>query len=997
MGGATESPTRGSRTPLFVGRARERALLRDRLAAALAGEGILVLVGGEAGIGKTALVRAVGHEAMAQGAIVLTGRCDDLIVTPPYGPWLDLAATYRPREGMPSLPAGLTDAEAIAAFGSPGALFAQVRDFLAAVAAARPAIVLLEDVHWADPASLDLLRFLARQLPALPLLLVVTYRADELARGQPFYEVLPALVREASAERIDLRPLGRSDLRELVAARYALGGDDEARLVAYLCDRSEGNPFFAHELLRTLEGEALLSPTDGGWVLSDLEWVPVPSLLAQVIDLRLSRLGDAAREALAIAAVIGQDVPLDLWCAVGGVPEDELLETVERAVAMHLLEATREGSWVRFVHALIREVLHAGVLPPRRRGWHRGIAEALIAAPAADPDAVAYHLQQAGDPRAEEWLIQAGERAQRTYAWLTAADRFEAALELMDARAAEARQRGWLLYRVACLRRFFAPHRGIAVLEEAARLAEVAGDPALAAHALCERGLLRCHAWDLRRGVAEMAAGVAALDALPGTEWTSDVGQVDLWAADTLPAVDSAWLTGGVGSDGPHRVHRRGMLVEWLALAGRLDEARTLGEQMVASDAKVGRRLEDPSVEAYFGLGQVYADLGRPEEARRAFGKARALFLSSGHHAAVAIVALRELFWGVLPYQADDVPERQHLATEAEAAWSRASGAGARAIPLGMRLSLMLVDGKWSEARSLALEVDVSGGRPPWELPLLAREQRDIDLARRLLRRWLPGGTAAEPGGSEFLMALALQRMAALMAVDAGDLAMARTWLEAHDRWLAWSGAVLGRVEGHLAWGAYRRAAGDAGLARRHADEALAHATEPRQPLALLAAHRFLGELDTDAGRHADAARHFDQALALADACAAPYERALTVLALAQLHAATGQTSESLDLAGEVRAACIPLGATLALSRADALSARLLSAPAPATVALHGFSPREVQVLRLLAEGRTDREIAETLFVSPRTVSKHVATILAKLEAPSRAAAAAHAVRRGLV
>jgi predicted ATPase len=291
MGGPIEFPTRGYRTPLLVGRARERALLRDRLTAALASEGSLVLIGGEAGIGKTALVRAVAHEAMAQGAIVLTGRCDDLSAAPPYGPWLDLAATYRPGTGLPPLPAALSDAEAIAGLGSSGAFFAQIRDFFADVAAARPAMVVLEDAHWSDPVSLDLLRFLARQLPALPLLLVVTYRADERTRGHPLYEVLPALVREAPAERIDLRALDAAALRELVAARYSLGGDDENRLVSHLRDLSEGNPFFAHELLRTLEGEARLTPADDGWILRELGRVPVPPLLAQVIDGRVARLG----------------------------------------------------------------------------------------------------------------------------------------------------------------------------------------------------------------------------------------------------------------------------------------------------------------------------------------------------------------------------------------------------------------------------------------------------------------------------------------------------------------------------------------------------------------------------------------------------------------------------------------------------------------------------------------------------------------------------------
>ena len=137
---------------------------------------------------------------------------------------------------------------------------------------------------------------------------------------------------------------------------------------------------------------------------------------------------------------------------------------------------------------------------------------------------------------------------------------------------------------------------------------------------------------------------------------------------------------------------------------------------------------------------------------------------------------------------------------------------------------------------------------------------------------------------------------------------------------------MLGQAEGQLGWAAYHRAAGDLAMARQHAERALAQASEPRQPLALLAAHRLLGELDTEAGRHAEAAAHLDQALALADACAAPYERALTLLALAELRAATGDTAAACALLDEARAICTPLDAKPALARADAIARRLTGA-----------------------------------------------------------------------
>ena len=172
-----------------------------------------------------------------------------------------------------------------------------------------------------------------------------------------------------------------------------------------------------------------------------------------------------------------------------------------------------------------------------------------------------------------------------------------------------------------------------------------------------------------------------------------------------------------------------------------------------------------------------------------------------------------------------------------------------------------------------------------------------------------------------------LQRLAAALALDAADLLLARAWLEAHDRWLAWAGAVLGLADGHLSWAAYHRTSGDLSAAREYAERALTHATDPRQPLALLTAHRLLGELDTAASRHADAQTHLAAAMELAEACAAPYERALTLLALAELRLATGDRPMATATLAEARALLEPLEARPALARADALAARLEESP----------------------------------------------------------------------
>lgn len=174
----------------------------------------------------------------------------------------------------------------------------------------------------------------------------------------------------------------------------------------------------------------MLTEADGGWRLGALTAIVLPSLLRQVIDGRLTRLGEETQALLGVAAVIGQEAPLALWAAVAGGDEDALLEPIERAGEARVLAETTDVGSVRFGHALIRETLYEAIPAIRRRQIHRQVGASLAASPHPDPDAVAYHFQRAGDARAAEWLVKAGERAHGANAWLTAADRYEAALAL---------------------------------------------------------------------------------------------------------------------------------------------------------------------------------------------------------------------------------------------------------------------------------------------------------------------------------------------------------------------------------------------------------------------------------------------------------------------------------------------------------------------------------------------------------------------------------------
>jgi DNA-binding CsgD family transcriptional regulator len=989
---------------MLVGRTVEQRLLREDLAAIRAGRGGLVVISGEAGIGKTALARDLVGEAISQQVCVLTGHCYDLTVTPPYGPWLGLAATYRPTAGTPKLPYALETGR-IEEIESQASLFADVRSFFVSLSAVSPVLVVLEDVHWADPASLELLRYLGTGLASHAVLLVVTYRRDELTRTHPFYQQFPALIRESGGRRLDLHPLDTTDLRTLVTTQFPMQSSEGDRLVSYLEQHADGNPFFTVELLRTLAETGLLRPGRAGWTLDELDRIVMPSLVRQVIDGRVARLGDEMRAPLSVAAVIGQDVRLDLWARVLGLDEDALLSIVDRAIEAHLLDAAHDGTRVHFVHALTRETLYEGIVAPRRRLVHLRVAEMLAAEPNVNPDAVAFHFEQCGDARAWEWYVRAGERAQRAYAWLMAKDRFATAAALLDEVPGEEERRARLLYRCGRLQRYSNTAAGIDDLAEAERFAVLAGNRVLAADAKYSRGLLRCFADDFGPGVVEMESGIVDLEHLPEVEASESWGRV-AWMADALPPRE---LADEPDADRAARVlieagvhHRRGSLPWFLAATGRLGRAEAMAEQFLAlADGLPARELVTSAVgHAYFGLALAQAACGRPEEAQQAFTRARQIYGRLDHHAVIGFTHLSELRDVLLPYCATQIAERRQAAAAAESALNLAAGAfPSDRSSRRARLGLLFLEGNWDEAVAIATEVERHGNyqlrrevtnslTPIWYW------QDRIDLVQRHIQLLLPQGVATEPGGTVFLDGLLLQRLGADVALDSGDLSAALAWLEANDRWLEWSGAVLGQAENRTSWARYCRRAGNLELATRHADAAVEAASRPRQPLALLAAHRIRGELAVQTGQLNVADDELERALALAELCGAPFERALTLLSRAQLGLAQRRNEGAHSDFAEARALLAALGAHRALNSATVLAANL---GIPGGSAPDGLTQREVEVLRLVAQGLTDAEVANRLFISPRTVGHHLRSVYGKLDVSSRVAATRYAIDKDLV
>jgi DNA-binding CsgD family transcriptional regulator len=977
----------GLSTPALVGRDRECDLLWQHLNAATAGQGRLVFISGEAGIGKTALAEALCREAVQQHAHVLVGRCFDLTECPAYGPWAYLFSHYHPDAGFPEPPPIFSARGVTSTVASRDALFRHAWDFLVALTATGPVVLLLDDLQWADTASLDLLRFLAQSMAILPLLILITYRSDELTASHALNLLLPTLVREASAARIDLRPLDIAAVRLLVAARYALPESERDRLVAYIQARAEGNPFYLGELLRSLEETGVLSRQMQGWRLGDTRRARIPPLLRQVIDARLARFGVESQRLLTIAAVIGHDISLAVWTVVGRRDEQILLRVAERALAARLFIETVDGDGVQFAHALVREALYERIPAIYRRRIHMHVGEALAATRTPDPDAVAYHFQQAGDDRAGGWLIAAGERAQATYAWHMAADRFDAALALLEAQGADAGERGWLLLRLALLCRYTAYPRALQYVERARQAATEAADPLLAAYARFTEGLVRCFSTEFsaefQRGVTAMEEGVAALAALFPVDGETQ-HQLERMGLSTDPD------------------HHRGTLADWLAILGMYEPARALGEAVAGRYPAIGAAGSldcGNAADAFRALGYVYTALGQPQDVPEAYRRAEEAYRAIGDHFAVLAKMRSELRDFVLPYRTDDLAERRRLAAEISDFHAK-MGSATFLYPPGPDLSpLLLLEGRWDDDLAAALRIAAQVGWPKmwaaWMLGALARERGDSDDAWAHVAVVFPDGPTMGPQWRRYLECIPVIRLAALLCLDAGNLAAAKEWLEMHDRWLAWNGAVLGRSEGRALWTAYYRATGDTRRAREHAELALRHASNPRQPLALLAAHRLVGELATQAGQNAQAVAHLDQALALADACAAPYERALTLIALAELHATTTDMTAARACCTEARGICLQLHAKPAITRIDALAVRLEDANARPRYPA-GLTGREVEVLRLIAAGHTNRQIADMLSLTEKTVKHHVTHILTKIDASNRAAAATFAHRHGL-
>jgi len=939
--------TRVGAAPL-VGRNAELALLRERLAAVAHSPGAVIVLCGEPGAGKTRLAAEMAQESRAQAVRVVALRCYEQTRTLPYAPFLDPAAE------LPKVAALLTDVPPASGArlldGVRIGLFEEVDRTLLDIAGSATLLLLVDDLHWADAASLDLLHHLARRGRRGSRAIVTTIRADERPASSPVGILLADLAREGLLLDLPLPPLDRAACDTFLAE---LLGPTDPMLARVIYERTEGLPFFVEELLRLLVSDGYARCEHGVWRLVEVQdpaELPVPPGIAATVLRRVAALPPETHSALAAAAALGARCSLTLLAHIHQRPQQALMEDLAPAVAARLLRVHQQtgpngGPEYAFAHILARDAIYAELAPQDRRTLHMRIAYALAAMePATSATLVAYHAE-----RGHEWQLAfeaslaAGDAAVRALAGAEALAFFRNACALADMgyvaplpserlaldqrivatlmglghvtetataargliarapvvgdRAAEAR--AWIYLGQA---ETFAHHRDEAqrALDRACTLAEELQDDALLAMALANTSVL------LEKYDALDEAAAHMRRALPLAE---KVG-------DRITALDGLSCLGYVAT-------WRG---DFAAGAAHFLEARTLAEQAHNAFALANAR---------FGLSLALAGRGEYE------------------------AALAEL----------------QLLLEFAAVTGEASYATRAPSTIGwVYRELALVERAltWDE-RAVA-----ESAQGDWPGLFEARANSLLNLAADLTLL----GRLEEAGAT-------LDRAAA--ATERNEFTRGRNTIQ------------LAFYRGELAL-----ARGDAKTALLLATEAQAQA-EPKHyvrfdTLARGLAGRALAAL----GRHEESATRLEQGTTLATSIGYRAGSWRMALALAETLDRLGRGGEARLWRSRARATVDEVAASLrdhelrtaflAATRTFLASAApAMSAASPAaTPHLRGLSGREVEVLHLVARGMSNRDIARVLTLSEHTVNSHLVHIFNKLGVNNRAAAATIAARLGL-
>lgn len=987
----------------MIGRESDLEALRAELAEASAGSvdagrPRAVVIGGEAGIGKSRLLGEFLAESEG-AATVLLGRCVDLGSDgAPYAPFAAVVRRLIQQVGLDTVlrAAGpgagvlsallpeLADDSAVPARTGAERLYEVVTVLFETLSAERPLILAVEDVHWADGSTLELLRFIVRMTERGRVLVLLTYRSDEVSRGHPLRSYLAELERTRRVTRWELARLQRDQVAALI--EHLRGGEPDLATVDRVYALSEGVPFFVEELVG-------IDGLDTGEEL--------PETLRELLLARYERLGDGAQRLLRVLSAGGVCVEHDLLVAVYDGSPDELDAAAREAVVANVL--TAEGTEYSFRHALVREAIHADLLPGERARFHTRYAEALEASPQRSAIQLSSHWLAAHDlRRAFLASVEGMDEARLSYAYATSAAMGDRVLEMWDG-VPDAEQ--------------LAGRDRIAVIARTASALRNAGDNeralALVDVALADlRGISPARHARLLRDKAQYLSNLSR----PGS-------------AELLEEALAVVPPEAVADGDPLRPHLLTELAARFMIAARYDQAITMAGQAIAEADHAPASLQSV---AHNILGSSLTAAGRVEEGlaeldiagRLADGDANALL----RHAVNASDALNS----VGRYE-DAVRIAEAGAREARRRGvERTSGVMLSSNTAEPLLALGRLD-RSAELLDAALALDA----PPSFRAQLQRNKLwltlwrgDVDLAEELLRRWR--GSLRILGELEMQARLSIARITGEIALARGDAEQA--WREVggigaepfatipgYDlpvlavaaRALA-ERAVARRVAGGAA--SLARAAG-AGQAEGD-PEALDVSAEALRLETVLAAlgdwptfpiWAPLVEAELASARAVAATADTERArrLVLAvEAWSSAAEASRSPLAPAHLHPYVLLRAARAALAAGDRAAAERLAAA-AREEADRFGFGLIASTAAALVAHRGaravagaaggagapLTDREEQVLALIEQGLSNKQIGERLFISAKTASVHVSSILRKVGASTRTEAVYRAAR----
>jgi predicted ATPase len=449
-------------SPVTIGRAPHLDTFDRYLAQAVEGRGQTLLVAGEAGVGKSRLVAEARERAARNGMAVLVGHCFESHQNLPYAPLIDLLRGAGSRERARGSSERLAEAigpaardlarilPELAPRASGGAappepeqseqekhrLFRALADGISRLAAVRPALVIVEDAHWSDDASLDFLADLARQIVTQPILLLVTYRDDEVSPA--LSKLLAGLDRQRLAAELRLARLGRVEVGEMMREIGGLARPVRVDFLDAIYALTDGNPFFIEEVLRALvaAGELDVAGDEEAFDRRPIGQLRVPRSVRDAVERRAARVSASGRRILSLAAVAGQRFDVELLEALTGDDEAALVEAIKELLAAGLVVEEADERFA-FRHALTRAAVRAGLLTRERKAIHRAIGEAIVRLHGSSPSSLdahaadlAYHFSE-GEvwERTLRYAPRAGERAQALYAPRAAVEHFTRALE----------------------------------------------------------------------------------------------------------------------------------------------------------------------------------------------------------------------------------------------------------------------------------------------------------------------------------------------------------------------------------------------------------------------------------------------------------------------------------------------------------------------------------------------------------------------------------------